>query len=292
MRTASARWYHAPVCDRSSAETCITGLSHFGIPDATFCRHPTSRIGFASTMASVPPLTRLEGLPVQRSLLRDQVRIVLIDQIVRGLIAPGDRLNEADLADQLQISRTPIKEAILTMERDGFVQASRGRGHVVTPLSRAEIQDTYPMLMAYEALILVRYPPDESHVGEMVAINAELADAVDVYRRLELDEAFHTAITGACTNHRLLRSIEVLELVTRRYSTRYPARAIDPDHSVGDHAAIIDALQTGETVGAVRALERHWNNALDRLLAAMEIDPPEHPGTARTTALGPWPHEP
>jgi DNA-binding GntR family transcriptional regulator len=246
----------------------------------------------SATMSSLPSLQQTNGVQLQRSLLRDQVRIVLIDRIVRGLMTPGDRLNEAELADELQISRTPIKEAILAMEREGFVQASRGRGHVVPPLSRAEVEDAYPMLMAYEALILVRYPPAKEHVRDMEAINAELAQAVDVYRRLELDEAFHAAIAAACTNRRLLRSIEVLELLIRRYSTRYPTRTIDPEVSIADHAAIISALQAGHTVDALRALERHWNNALGRLLAAMEMDPPEHPGTARTSALGPWPHEP
>src|SRR3954470_22097336 len=92
-------------------------------------------------------------LPIRRSLLPDQVRIRLIDRIVRGVLAPGDRLNEARLAADLQISRTPPMEAILAMEREGFVEASAGRGHVVTPLSRTEVEDAYPLLMAYEALI-------------------------------------------------------------------------------------------------------------------------------------------
>ncbi len=128
-------------------------------------------------MSSSPPAKRTDGIQLQRSLLRDQVRIVLIDRIVRGLLTPGDRLNEAELAVELQISRTPIKEAILAMEREGFVQAGRGRGHVVTPLSRAEIEESYPVLMAYEALILARYPPDDEGVREMAAINAELAQS-------------------------------------------------------------------------------------------------------------------
>jgi DNA-binding GntR family transcriptional regulator len=256
------------------------------------CRTDEKEVPCRIVMSSLSPLQQTDGVPLQRSLLRDQVRIVLIDRIVRGLMTPGDRLNEAELADELQISRTPIKEAILAMEREGFVQASRGRGHVVTPLSRVEVEDAYPILMAYEVLILVRYPPAEERVQEMAAINAELAQAVDVYRRIELDEAFHAAIAAGCTNRRLLRSMEVLELVIRRYSTRYPTRAIDPERSIADHAAIVSALQAGHAVDALRALERHWDNALDRLLAAMDLDPPDQPGAARTTALGPWPHEP
>lgn len=231
------------------------------------------------------------ALPLRRTLLRDQVRIALIDRIVRGVLAPGDRLNEAGLAAELQISRTPLKEAILAMEREGFVQTSPGRGHVVTPLSRTEVEEAFPMLMAYESLILARYPPDDATLDQMAATNAELAKTNDPYRRLELDEAFHAAITEGCSNQRLLRAMEVLELVIRRYFSRYPAQALNPERSIADHDAIVTALRNRRTFDALSALERHWDHARERLLASMELDPPERPGAPRTSALGPLPHE-
>jgi DNA-binding GntR family transcriptional regulator len=215
--------------------------------------------------------------PVRRSLLRDQVRIELIDRIVRGLLLPGDRLNEAELAADLQISRTPLKEAILAMEREGFVTPSAGRGHVVTPLSRREVEDAYPLLMVYEALIVARYPPDEAALDRMAKLNAELGQTADQFRRLELDEEFHAAIASSCGNQRLLYSRESLELVIRRYSSRYPLRAFDPELSVAEHGAIVKALSTGDTTEALSALERHWDDALGRLLAAIDEDPPDRP---------------
>jgi DNA-binding GntR family transcriptional regulator len=230
-------------------------------------------------------------LPIRRTLLRDQVRIALIDRIVRGLLLPGDKLNEAQLAAELQISRTPLKEAILAMEREGFVQASAGRGHVVTPLSRSEVEDAYPILMAYEALILARYPPDAATLERMANLNAQLDESTDPYQRLELDEAFHAAIAGGCPNRRLLYAMESLELVIRRYSSRYPLRAIDPKRSVADHEAIVSALSDGDTIRALRALEGHWDDARSRLLAAMDLDPPDRPGATRTNALGPLPSD-
>lgn len=229
------------------------------------------------------------ALPIRRTLLRDQVRVALIDRIVRGVLVPGDRLNEAELAAELEISRTPLKEAILAMEREGFVQASSGRGHVVTPLSRTEIEDTYPMLMAYEALILARYPPGRVALEEMAGLNAELARTADPFKRLELDEAFHAAIARGCSNLRLLNAMESLELVIRRYSARYPLRAVDPKRSVADHGAIVEALRSGEVVEALRALERHWGDTLDRLLEAMDLDPPERTRSTRIAAVGPLP---
>lgn len=230
------------------------------------------------------------GRPVRRNLLRDQVRLALIERIVRGTLPPGARLNEAELAAELEISRTPLKEAILAMEREGFVQASRGRGHVVTPLSRREVQEGYPILMSYEALILTRYPPSTETLDQMAAINDELAQATgDAQARLRLDEAFHAALASGCPNRRLVQAIQGLELVMRRYSSRYPLRAIDPERSAFEHRAIIAAARDGDTTAALAALRRSWEHALERLIAAMENDPPEHIGAPRTSPLGPLP---
>lgn len=213
--------------------------------------------------------------PVRRSLLRDQVRLELINRIVRGELVPGDRLNEAALAAELQISRTPLKEAILAMEREGFVQASRSRGHVVTPLSLREIEEVYPILMSYEALILARYPPSSETLDRMEAINAELASAADAQTRLRLDEVFHAALASDCPNGRLVDAAQSLELVIRRYHARYPYRTLDPEQSARDHQAIVDAVRKGDSVALLAAVESHWNHALGRLVAAIRTDPPD-----------------
>ncbi|MBS1869331.1 MAG: GntR family transcriptional regulator [Actinobacteria bacterium] len=233
------------------------------------------------TPASAPATPGASALatpsPVRRSLLRDQVRLELIDRIVRGALVPGDRLNEAALAAELQISRTPLKEAILAMERDGFVQASRSRGHVVTPLSLREIEEVYPILMSYEALILARYPPSGATLDRMQAINAEFASAEDAQARLRLDNAFHAALASGCPNGRLVDAAQSLELVVRRYHVRYPYRTLSPEQSARDHQAIVDAARRGDTVAALAAVESHWNYALGRLVEAIRTDPPDAP---------------
>jgi DNA-binding GntR family transcriptional regulator len=222
-------------------------------------------MAFPAVGAERPP-------PVRRNLLRDQVRLELIDRIVRGELVAGDRLSEAHLAAELQVSRTPLKEAILAMEREGFLQASRSRGHVVTPLSLREIEEVYPILMSYEMLIFTRYPPRAESLDRMEAINAELRAATDPEARLRLDNEFHAAVAADCPNEHLLEFRNSLELVIYRYHVRYPYITLDPEESPVDHQALIDAARKGDKPGGLLALERAWGRSLLRLVDALKAD--------------------
>jgi DNA-binding GntR family transcriptional regulator len=210
--------------------------------------------------------------PVRRNLLRHQVHLELINRIVRGDLVPGDRLNEAELAAELQISRTPLKEAILAMEREGFVQAGRTRGHVVTPMSAREIEEVYPILMSLEALALTRYPPSTETLDRMEAINAKFARAAHASASIELDDAFHAALFSDCPNGHLIDFKESLELVILRYHVRYVEQTRNPDQSAREHEMIITATRERDTTAAVAALGRHWDHALGRLVSAISAD--------------------
>jgi DNA-binding GntR family transcriptional regulator len=219
--------------------------------------------------------------PVQRSLLRDQVRLELIDRIVRGILLPGDRLNEVLLAEELEISRTPLKEAILAMEREGFVQASRTRGHVVAPLSEREVDETYPMMMAYETLIVRRYPVGTATVSRLEEINGQLAASKREQDHRRLDDEFHGTIAASCPNERLVEALSTLALVVRRYEARYGRQAYDVNQSVAHHQTIIEALRGGDIDLEVGAIEHHWEDARRRLLSAMRDDPPAQASSFR-----------
>jgi DNA-binding GntR family transcriptional regulator len=212
--------------------------------------------------------------PVRRNLLRHQVHLELINRIVRGDLVPGDRLNEAELAAELQISRTPLKEAILAMEREGFVQAGQTRGHVVTPMSAREIEEVYPILMSLEALVLARYPPSTETLDRMEAINTKFARAEGASASIELDDAFHGALFSDCPNGHLIEFKESLELVILRYHVRYVEKTRNPDQSAREHEMIINATRRRDTAAAVAALDRHWDNALGRLVSAIRADLP------------------
>lgn len=213
--------------------------------------------------------------PIRRNLLRDQVRWELINRIISGQALPGDRLNEAELATELQISRTPLKEAILALERDGFVEVSRSRGHVVKPLSLREIEEVYPIRMGYEVLVVTRYPPADATLQRLEDINRHFAAAQDPEDLLRFDNDFHATLASDCANNRLRDEAGNLEMVVRRYHRQYNLFDVtNSGESARGHQAIIDAVRAGDAKLAAEAVETHWDHALSCLVNALRADLP------------------
>src|SRR5438552_12261037 len=89
---------------------------------------------------------------IPRTPLRDEVYRHLLDRIHRGEITPGVRVRDTALAAQLGVSRTPVREALLRLTRDGVLEADMGRGFRLCPLARNEIREIGAILGALEAL--------------------------------------------------------------------------------------------------------------------------------------------
>ena len=88
--------------------------------------------------------------PAAAILLSDEVVDRLREAILRGLFAPGDRLREEQLAEALGVSRGPIRNALLQLEREGMVMRRRNRGAIVARLSRVDLEEVYSLRLAIE----------------------------------------------------------------------------------------------------------------------------------------------
>ena len=89
---------------------------------------------------------------VQRRLLRDNAYTALRDAIVDGMLLPGERLHDDELCDWLGLSRTPVRNALSRLEDEGLVECRPQRYTRVTPLTRLQIRDLFPVLAVTEAL--------------------------------------------------------------------------------------------------------------------------------------------
>src|ERR1041384_548116 len=120
--------------------------------------------------------------------IRADLRRIVLERIVRGELAPGVRIKESRLAEELGTSRTPLREALIHLEQEGFVRSELAHGFSVESLSGREVRETYPILWTLEVLALrssgnVIY----SLLGELSKINAELANSGEPEARLRLD---------------------------------------------------------------------------------------------------------
>lgn len=203
--------------------------------------------------------------------LREDIRQTILDRILSGELPPGSRITESRLASELGVSRTPLREALFSLESEGFVRSDLARGFSVAPLSVREVRESYAILQTLEALALRSIGQlAVTTAPELRRINEELAAAAgDSARGQLLDHQWHDALLADCPNKRLLDLIARLKETVSRYERLYMRDATLVAGSVAQHLRVIDALENGDLDQAVHELEENWRQALETLLVRL-----------------------
>jgi DNA-binding GntR family transcriptional regulator len=211
-------------------------------------------------------------MTITREPLREQVHRAIVGRILREDLAPGSRISDSVLAQELGVSRTPVREALLRLEREGFLDVDVGRGFFVKPLSAGEVREVYPILWTLEVLALRSSPPPGARtVAELDRINAELGLAgADPERRIELDLAWHRTLLEGCANQQLLALIASLKAVIRRYEYAFMQNAGLISVSTRAHDEIARCVARGDVEAAIPLLESNWRFTMEELAPWLE----------------------
>lgn len=202
--------------------------------------------------------------------LRQNLLSTLLNRIVAGELKAGEPVNESRLAVQLKVSRTPLREALLQLEREGFIRSDERRGFSVQHLSAREVREIYPMMWALETLALRSSAVCVPVLApELARINSQFAQARSPQRALALDTQWHEKLASQSQNRRLLAAIGGLRLTIRRYETVYMSDTRLIPESVTHHNRIIRALQRHDIDSAARGLEENWRFAMEVLIRKM-----------------------
>ena len=195
---------------------------------------------------------------IVRQPVRTAVRERVIQRIVDGTFAAGDGINLAAVAAGLAVSPTPLREALIELERDGFVASSPGRGFFIRPYEKREVEEIYPLIWTLEALALRSSPaPGTAVLRRLKQLNQELRVAADPGRALELDTLWHSTLLAGCPNGMLVEILKSLKQRARRYEFAYMKESghrISAEH----HLGVIRALRGGDVERAARLLEENW----------------------------------
>lgn len=217
-------------------------------------------------MTLLESLGRPGGRPITRVPLRDQVHHAIVDRILRDELKPGARISDTALARELGVSRTPIREALLRLEREGFLEADVGRGFFVKPLSVREVREAYPVLWTLEVLALrTAAPLTEARRAELDRINAELEAEQDPERRIDLDGDWHRTLLETCGNDYLMALVATVKAVIRRYEYAYMQNAGYIPVSTRTHEQIAELVSAGRVEEAVPLLENNWRFTMQSL---------------------------
>jgi DNA-binding GntR family transcriptional regulator len=199
-----------------------------------------------------------------RGLLVDRVRALIIERS----LSPGERINESQLSAQLGVSRTPLREALSSLEGESLVRSEHDRGFFVPELSTQEIAELYPIGRELDLLALreSRHFSDAT-IAELDRINKRFLKAKrDPIRAQGIDAGFHRLLIGGCPNQRLLRTLAPIKAAMERYERLYMSDVSDVTRSGAHHTRIIQALKAGNMEEAASALSDNWTYGFERLL--------------------------
>jgi DNA-binding GntR family transcriptional regulator len=195
------------------------------------------------------------------------------EAILEGAIAPGTTMSQVALADDLGISRTPLREALRMLQSEGLVDAERNRRVRVAPLSAADLEDLYVMRVTLEAEAIRLAVPRMSaeHIARLEGYNAEMAHFAQEkdYRRWVVPhQAFHRALTapaGARFAAVLAQLFDHAERYRRIHIGHGPSA-----WATKDHRAILDACKAADREQAGRLLAQHFARTAFELVELLE----------------------
>ena len=194
--------------------------------------------------------------------IRQKVYDYLREGVLNGKIKAGDRLVESDLADRIGTSRTPVREALHTLEREGLVESLHRVGYVVCPISELEVSELCEIRLALEALAL-RWALSKDPAGLAKAMRQNLSRCEqriaegDLKAFIELDAQFHELISKIADSSRLMEMTNSI----RRYMLRYRIQSIYTEanvrRAIAGHRSVLKAIEAGDKRAAQRALRAH-----------------------------------
>jgi DNA-binding GntR family transcriptional regulator len=204
--------------------------------------------------------------PAHNTDLRQIVYEKLKEAILDGIIPPGERLSEVELAEQLMVSRTPVREAIRQLAETGLIMLIPRRGAFVILPTTEDARHLYEVRSALELFSLERLcqnPPREKLENLREAF-VKVSDASDSKKFLELDMELHHLIRKGSGNP-FLESVlhNVMDLI--HLCRRYALYGASMERSAEEHIRIIDAILKKDVRGAQEALTQHLFNAMNTL---------------------------
>ncbi len=223
---------------------------------------PQRRVG--STDDPPPPGARgnaaVPGVAVRRAVLREQIKEVLLQRILHGTYAPGDRIVEIRLAEEFGLSQAPVREALRELEILRLVVSEPFRGVRVRQARPEEITEIYPVRAALEELaaraaaprLAGRIQPLADEVGAMRAA----ADDRDLHRFVSHDVAFHRHVVHASANQTLIEVWESLHVELRTRLTLIQ-RVEELGEVAETHVRVMEALGADDAELAGRLVREH-----------------------------------
>lgn len=196
----------------------------------------------------------------------DEVYKVLLDAICDGSLPPGTRITQEEIAEQLDVSRSPVLQALRLLKKDGFIQDAPGRGVQITPLEAGWIGSLYEVRGALDALAAKLAAQKRARIDPaLLAAGVKATQSGDMQALIDADLAFHNAIYQASGNPLIEASALTHWAHLRRVMGAVHQISSTRSTVWDEHAAIASAIEAGDVAQAVSLSENHISCAMDGL---------------------------
>lgn len=244
------------------------GIDAYGMQQETGERTRFAKTETRQSIVAAPKKKTLSGVAYE----------YIKELISSGTLADGDILTGTQLGVHLNMSRTPIKQALTQLEAEGYIKCIDGVGHIVEGMTLAKLRNLYEVRAAMEALAIKRAIPHISR-HDLADVKAcwlkELAlyrDAPQDYaldRITVLDERFHGLFISKSGNEYAIKILDSIQVQINRYRNKAYVITNTTEESMAQHIAIIDALLSGKTEEAQELMKEHLQWSFEVLANAM-----------------------
>lgn len=197
----------------------------------------------------------------------DEVYKALIDAISDGSLAPGARLTQEEIAEQMNISRSPVLQALRLLKKDGLVQDAPGRGLLVTPLTTDSIRNLYLIRGALDNLAAKMAAARKFQLDPaLIKRGRKASQGKNIKEMIDADVAFHNAIYEASGNPLIAQSAQVYWVHLRRAMGAVLQSSAQRDTIWDQHEEIAAAISAGDVEAAGSLTDIHTTQARENLI--------------------------
>jgi DNA-binding GntR family transcriptional regulator len=207
----------------------------------------------------------MKTAPLPRLALYEEVAELLRQRIFSHLLEPGSWIDELKIAEEIGISRTPLREALKVLAAEGLVTMKPRRGAYVAEASEADLKEVYHLLSLLEsdAASVVAAQATDGQLAELRTLHEALEAAADNAERFfAVNQDFHTALLRMANNrwrNQVVDDLRKVMKLNRHQSLSKTGRIQD---SLSEHRAILQALQQRNPEAARQAMQTHFSNGL------------------------------
>lgn len=193
-------------------------------------------------------------------------------EIQQGLLAPGSRLRQVEVADRLGVSTTPVREALQLLQAEGLVQANPHRTPTVFRPSLEEIREAFEIREALETLALAKAVENVTPnlLDELEQILEEMDAVEDGTRWLDLNNEFHMKMYDASRRPRLCSMLKNINATSNGYLHMVVIDAKESGRAHAEHRAILAGLRQRNGEEAVKALANHLLHTVEHVISYLE----------------------